>query len=46
MTVAEVGSDFNRGRRPAGAAYDIGAFEFGSVALPGAPANLRIVVPN
>lgn len=46
VTLAEVGSDFNRARRPTGAAYDIGAFEFGSVALPGSPANLRILVPN
>ncbi len=46
VTVAEVGTDFNRARRPTGAAYDIGAFEFGSVALPGAPANLRILVPE
>ena len=42
----DVTIDFNRGRRPNGAAYDIGAYEFGSVAIPGAPANLRISVPR
>ena len=42
----DVGVDFNRGPRPAGAGHDIGAHEHGSVPLPARPSNVRIVVPG
>lgn len=42
-TISAVTTDFDKASRPAGAAYDIGAYEFASVAAPAAPTNVRIV---
>jgi parallel beta-helix repeat protein len=42
--IALVPTDFNGGRRPYGAAYDIGAYEFGAQPVsPAVPINLRVV---
>jgi len=45
-TVAEVTVDITGARRPAGGAFDIGAYERAGVKALQAPANLRVVATN
>jgi len=42
VPLADVSVDFAGARRPVGAGYDAGAYEYGGVGLPDRPRNLRI----
>jgi parallel beta-helix repeat protein len=46
-TLGDVSDDYAGSKRPAGAAYDIGAYEYSGTALrpPSSPANLQVQIP-